>query len=244
MIPIVCVVVAIWLVMYFFKRLPGEAAVFVAKEEAPELYARVRRMAKTMAVTAPESIFLVAEPVASLWASRPRPIARSKTVLYLGASLLACASEEELEFLIAHELAHVRHSSNASRVLRYWEAIGRVVYENADRVHPALHFARWYVPRLTALAAARSRADEYAADREAAAHASAEGAARALLRIAVLGALWEQVSAKLWQRCYHEQLLPDDIIERFVEAAKRATPANGRPRNAPLDTGSAHRSGM
>ncbi|MEW5883405.1 MAG: hypothetical protein AB1725_04175 [Armatimonadota bacterium] len=225
---IICFVVGGWIVLRLFKRVPGEPTVELSPDEAPRLYQRVHNLAERMGVAPVNAICLVAEPTASASAQGRRLFRRRRTRLCLGISLLIGLSEEGFDFVVARELARFHHGGGTAKLLTYWPLRTRGLVETGDRLQPAQYFARWYVPHMARLTAVREGANEYAADREAAARTSAECAARTLLRIVTLTSLWSEVEAQFWRRSYFEPHMPESLLERFAERIERATPETAR----------------
>ena len=124
--------------------------------------------------------------------------------LVLGLPYLLALTPEELEGVVAHELAHVarRHGAGFAGVrgsLMRWQQLD-------DRLDEHQHwsgkffrpFLRRYVPRLERATLAVRRWHEYEADRAAAAAAGVDAATNGLLRISLLDkhlddTLWSEI---------------------------------------------------
>ncbi len=109
-----------------------------------------------------------------------------RRILMLGIPVLETFSREELEAIVSHELAHLRHGDPSSlwiyRTAESWRDLAaRMQQEQGISVFAG--FAAWYVPRFLARAKVVCRAQELSADREA---ARIQNGATALLKFEVV----------------------------------------------------------
>ncbi len=153
---------------------------FVALEpgEAPQLSAMVARLAAAFSVRPPKSIVVAMD--ASAWIELGGWHARSKsTQLGLGYDLIVGLSQEELEAVIAHEMAHAKFvqrglkralNKGVHRAARATNAVAQLVHAyraariGFDSGETALTLLRWCTSISAKRVAAYSRQDEFEAD--------------------------------------------------------------------------------
>jgi hypothetical protein len=153
-----------------------------------------------------------------------------RTILEIGLPLARAMSSEELKAILAHEFVHLsaRHGRSGSRLYRLNRTWGNV-FENMQKpagdsftrtMRSAIaRFVDWYWPRLHARALVLSRAQEFQADREAAAIAGKPAMVSALWRLEALNPwLSEHFWPELLASAAETPLPPSDIVERLTRA--------------------------
>jgi Zn-dependent protease with chaperone function len=159
-----------------------------------------------------------------------------RTVLEIGLPLALTLSTDEMRAVLAHEFAHIssRHGRGGSRLYRLqrtwdnvFEQIQKPASGRAGRVArwAVSKFIDWYWPRLQARTLILSRAQEYEADRLAAAIAGGPAMVSSLWRIECVQ---PRLSAKFWPNLHAQAVQlpepPDDLFAR-LRAAIATTPA-------------------
>ncbi len=157
-----------------------------------------------------------------------------RTILELGMPLLESLSPDELRAVLAHEFAHLsaRHGRNLGRIYRLhrtwgtlFEGFQKLPSGQADRLvrWSSARFAAWYWPRFHARAFVLSRAQEYQADRDAAAVTSPEALVSALWRMECLTPwLAERFWPDLLRRVTEEPEPPADVLPCLTSALRTA----------------------
>lgn len=171
----------------------------LSREEAPELHCLIERVAARIGVPPPQRTVL--EMTATAWVDlRGHRRGQGRAKLGIGYDLLILLTADEIEAVIAHEMAHAKL---VERGLFRWMANGiHRMGQLSQGLHPLISEARaskqrFWTARILAhcvkslarlerrLFAASSRQDEFAADRLAAEVCGATALREALLRIAV-----------------------------------------------------------
>ena len=135
-----------------------------------------------------------------------------RTFLEIGLPLCVAVAPDELRAILAHEFGHLseRHARSGGRIYRInrtwsevFERMQRPATSSLDRRArwATRKFIEWYWPRLHARAFVLSRAQEYQADRLAAALAGGDVMASALWR---LECLTPWLSERFWPELYRE----------------------------------------
>jgi Zn-dependent protease with chaperone function len=179
-------------------------------QQLPELTALVARLAEQLHARPPARIIIGLEPrafVASMpFALRGIGTLPSAETLYLSTCFLRVLDEQQLKALIGHELAHFREGDLAF-TLRFapsFRGLARTVESVAFEVKPTERPGLWSLARLPAsflvqgialvLAHAVNRirrARELQADQIAAAVASRDAFASALVKVSLLASSWK-----------------------------------------------------
>lgn len=150
----------------------------VSEAEAPQLYRTVRRLAMNAGLPMP-SLYIIPSPQPNAFATGRDP---NHSAVAVTEGLLQMLSQDELEGVIAHELAHIKHrdiliSSIAATIagaigfiaqMLQWGAIfGTARDEEGEHVNPlaAIFVAMFIGVAATLIQLAISRAREYEADR-------------------------------------------------------------------------------
>ncbi|MEU0877595.1 M48 family metallopeptidase [Lentzea sp. NPDC005914] len=194
----------------------------VGEQDEPELWALVRRLAAEVGTRAPDRIFIVAEANAAV-SQRTRLLGLVATTrrMYVGAPLLACMTERQLSFVLAHELGHY---SNRDTRLMGVVAAGRVAL---IRMISKLNDRSWYhaaVALMFALyarlyfsvTASLSRQQEFAADAAATRIAGTDAAASALREVRAVEAAWSLFHDKHFRPAWEAGFLPTTIFTAFT----------------------------
>lgn len=164
-------------------------AVALSHDDAPELHDMIAALARTLNAP-PVARVLIDTHVNASVAQIPVifGIAGHRHELTLGLPLLLSISRYELAAVIAHELAHCRHSDGRLQAIVFRAHQQWLRLQRASRTGSFLgrfllnSFARWYLPVLERQSAQVLRSGEYIADQEAARAVGAETLARALVR--------------------------------------------------------------
>lgn len=150
----------------------------VSEAEAPQLYRTVRRLAMNAGLPMPR-VYIIPSPQPNAFATGRDP---NHSAVAVTEGLLQMLSQDELEGVIAHELAHIKHrdiliSSIAATIagaigfiaqMLQWGAIfGTARDEEGEHVNPlaAIFVAMFIGVAATLIQLAISRAREYEADR-------------------------------------------------------------------------------
>lgn len=150
----------------------------VSEAKAPQLYRTVRRLAMNAGLPMPR-VYIIPSPQPNAFATGRDP---NHSAVAVTEGLLQMLSQDELEGVIAHELAHIKHrdiliSSIAATIagaigfiaqMLQWGAIfGTARDEEGEHVNPlaAIFVAMFIGVAATLIQLAISRAREYEADR-------------------------------------------------------------------------------
>lgn len=202
------------LVRSMMMRDGEDRTVRAARRELPDLWNRIDRIALQVGVKPPDELLVEAGFAAYAGTLVPRPFARSVNIVGIGLATIAMLEEDELDAILAHELAHLRGRDSSAmrrvrRALAMWYRIDDAIVrrrwfaEQPDSgriagctwaimrctVDP---IARVLGPRLPAIDKAIGREQELAADRAAAATIGAEANARVLLKCAARLPVWSR----------------------------------------------------
>ncbi|MHC5902905.1 M48 family metalloprotease [Streptomyces sp. S6] len=189
---------------------PGRA---VRPDDEPELAALVRTVARRLAFEGPLLVRIAPDPTAALTRLRVRGV--RTYVLLLGLPLLRTLTEAQLAAVVAHELAHRRHSRHPRETaLR----IARDALEN--RLSGPLRFLTPYAPRLLRASQLQAWRAETAADADAAHVAGTTAAAEALERVHATGVVFHGLGATWWCALEQAGRRPQDFYDA-LDAAQR-----------------------
>lgn len=162
----------------------------------------------------------------------------TSSTLYIGFPLIFCLSRNEFKTVLAHEIAHVsrRHGVSARWILQVHASIVNIHERfGGGRRGMAGRVLGWwldkFMPSLVAHGLVAGRLHEREADRIAAAVCGVDACARALVKIATLGALYvEDFQQSLEDRMRTSDFPNISILEEFqrhVDGAIR-TPSRAR----------------
>ncbi|KOV89114.1 M48 family metallopeptidase [Nocardia sp. NRRL S-836] len=194
----------------------------VGEQDEPELWALVRRLAAEVGTRPPDRVFIVPEANAAV-SQRTRLLGLIATTrrMYVGAPLLACLTERQLSFVLAHELGHY---SNRDTRLTGVVVAGRVAL---IRVLAKLDNRSWYHAVVAgmfalyanlyfAVTASLSRQQELAADATATRIAGTEAAVSSLRELPVVHAAWTLFHDRHFRPAWEAGFLPTTIFEAFA----------------------------
>ena len=225
-----------WSLSSLLKRPPEQTGIELRLPPASlkPVFIWVLEIARKQELLLPQEIRIGAETVAHVYEDR-----KGVRILVLGGLAVAAFSQEALAGIVAHELAHftagdTRLTRNAAGL---WQVIGmleqRFYRQRATHFNPLIWLIRLYHLLFELAWAAKSRQQEFAADRHQVQHAGKETAANSLLVAVVSQRLpWvrlssiaksyatanepiEQIFAEHWRRV---QAIPAD---EWQEACKK-----------------------
>ena len=180
--------------------------------KVPKLQGRVQEIRRALKSPRPDHVLLTEDFNASVTqVPRLGILGFPSTYLVLGLPLMYGLTPREFDAVLAHEFAHLS-GAHPKRGLWVWR-MGRTWHQLMVQMEQARswgsklfdRFVRWYVPRLDAYGFVMSRADEYAADADAARVTSREAMGTALVALhARGGAFDEEMWGDLWARADRE----------------------------------------
>ncbi|MEW5883406.1 MAG: M48 family metallopeptidase [Armatimonadota bacterium] len=219
---------AFWCFAYLFVKPPPFAGYALSESQAPRLYARVRDISSRIGAPAVHAVYISPWVQASAGTTRRFGAwGPTRHYLVLGLPILLFSSEDEGDFLVAHELAHFMQRTivdKALSTLSYWEYVRDVLRAKKETKHPVRWFAEWYLPKLAARTWARSRLLEFEADRIAAGVTSARAGASLLLRLIVLDRFADEFGDRLWTRACDEPEPPKEAVELLLKELDGLSP--------------------
>jgi heat shock protein HtpX len=111
--PGVLAALVVWLGLYFLAELSGEKVLLavsrarkVAKEDHPVLWNVVEEMAVAHGLPKPPEVYILDEDAPNAFAAGTTP---ERAVVVVTAGLLERLTRDELQGVVAHELAHIKH---------------------------------------------------------------------------------------------------------------------------------------
>ncbi|GAA1420879.1 hypothetical protein GCM10009662_77630 [Catellatospora coxensis] len=214
------------------EAMPG---VIVTPDQAPQLWAEVRRLAEGVGTRAPDELRIVPEVNAAVSEhTRLLGLIPGRRYLYLGLPVLQALNVDQLRAVLAHELghysaAHVRLGAVAYR--------GRIAMEGAISRIGKWNVAGWPI-RLYARAYllvdnAVSRRQELEADAAAVRLAGRQAAVAALTEIAVVDMAYGFYLNRYVSPGAELGLLPDDVFAGFGELLAARQDEIAPPRRRP-----------
>jgi Zn-dependent protease with chaperone function len=201
----------------------------VPRDRAPRLWARLAEIRRALRAPRVHSIRLIADHNAALvreWRWFPLPHRRFHLVL--GVPLLHALRPEQLDAVIAHELAHTFgwHPSLRRRLSNSWR-----IWERFDvgpmappivRTRGLADFVRWYVPRLSAHTTVASRIAEFEADATSVRVTDALTTARSLAAIHVSEWQLSEFWKRIWEGLERDAAPPATSWSALPEAFRGA----------------------
>lgn len=170
----------------FFLRFPEPDGEPLTRVQAPLLFDKLAELGQKLGSPPISSVRLIDE-INAYAAAVPKFFLFGKPDLNVavGVPLMAYLQRDELDSVLAHELAHHTNrdtdvSLKVHRVASVWQILAEA---NGSWIDWSPFFARWYYPRISAMADVLSRDMEFEADRMAGRAAGNEVAARALIRM-------------------------------------------------------------
>lgn len=221
---------------------------------APKLRTRVEEIRRALRSPRPDHVLLNEEFNASVTqVPRLGILGFPSTYLVLGLPLMYGLTPREFDAVLAHEFAHLS-GAHPKRGLWVWR-MGRTWHQLMVQMEQARswgstlfdRFVRWYVPRLDAYGFVMSRADEYAADADAARVTSREAMGTALVALhARGGAFDEDLWRDIWARADREPEPPAEswsgmpAVLRAAEASPMRNVRVSRALQAPPSESDTH----
>lgn len=215
-------------------RLEPPKGEVVTREQAPKLFALLDELRGALDCKPFHQVLILGDVNAGVvQVPRLGMFGWHRNYLVIGLPLMQILGPDELKAVLAHEFAHSsrghgRFGNWIYRVRRTWDQIIQQMARQRSRLGFALFkFVNWYWPIFNGHAFVLSRANEYEADACSARLASADAAARALLRVRVDGALLgERFWPGVFERAKDEKDPPADIA-LAADRAVKAGPAAG-----------------
>jgi len=213
----------------------------VSREEAPKLWAEVDQIAEACKAPKIDEIVLDMDMnAAAIQVPRFGMLGFYKNYLLLGLPLMIALPKDEMRSVIAHEFGHFsgQHGKMGGWIYRLNTTLMRIRESLAKHGGTFLFskFFDWYQPRFDALSFALRRQNEYAADAAASAHAGADAAATALMRVSYLDQVMQKgVWDRITERSKVEPEAPRDAylsLESQIEEAASKVDVATRLRRA------------
>ena len=222
-----------------FARFPAPEGRALSPAEAPELFAALERLRRTVKGPAVHKVLLDGDLNAAI-VQHPRfgLFGWEENILILGMPLLQVLSADEALSVVAHEYGHLsgHHSRLGGFVYRFrstWKQLQELSSQWRDwgsRLMARLF--RWYAPYFNAYTFVLARQNEYLADRTAAEVAGVGNTARALMRINV-AALYER--KEFWPEIQRRAgIEPEPIAHRSALWQESVRAAFQAPRSIAL----------
>ncbi|MEU8000514.1 M48 family metallopeptidase [Catellatospora sp. NPDC049111] len=231
---------ALWQAVRFKNEpMPG---VVVTPDQAPQLWAEVRRLAEGVGTRAPDELRIVPEVNAAVSEhSRLLGLIPGRRYLYVGLPVLQALNVDQLRAVLAHELGHYSEAHLRLGAVAYR---GRIAMEGAIGRIGKWNVAGWPI-RLYARAYllvdnAVSRRQELEADAASVRLAGRQAAVAALTEIAVVDMAYAFYLNRYVGPGAELGMLPDNVFAGFGEmlAAREEEIARLRPEAAKRETGS------
>lgn len=195
---------ALWAALGMLKPVPRikpEAEFELPPERAPKLQAEIADLGSRLGAPRVDAIVISGRVNASASIQDRGRFRKRRCVVELGLPLMLMLSPDEIQAVIAHELAHHVHddtggSYRIGRLYHRWESAANAAKNSAAASAIARAFVEYYFPRFSAITDVFRRQAEFEADSRSAAAVSADAAVRGLLKIsivedAVLGQVFE-----------------------------------------------------
>jgi Zn-dependent protease with chaperone function len=221
-------VVGFTIVKGMWVRIEPPTGIALARGQAPKLFAEVDRIARTLQAPRPGRI-LVTHDFNAFVSQLPRlgVFGWHQNYLVLGVPLMVALTPAQFRAIIAHELGHLSRAHGRigvwlHRVRMTWIQIMQEFEKQGRSSGLFQKFLGWYAPRFSAYAFVLDRAQEYEADRQAAAVAGRDQSARALARVEVMGRhLDQRFWPSLWSGVRETRDAPHDVYSRLHESLQQ-----------------------
>ncbi len=207
-----------------FSRSRDEAAqgVSVRERDEPELWALVRRLADQADAVVPDKIFVIPQPeVRTTLVAKWLGLVTVTRKLQVGAPLLACMTERQLSFVLAHELGvhGNRDTRLVSIALNARQALEKTVDallagNRYDRV--VGEFFQWYAKVYFKVTENLQRWQVSAADAAAAKVTGSLAAESALREQKVVETAWKLFHDKHFRPAWEAGYRPTTIFDAFA----------------------------
>lgn len=211
----------------------AELAAEIREADQPRLWQRICEIAGKLGTPAPNNLIIGLNP--NFYATvAPTAIPGSSTplqgqTLYLSLPLTRLLSEEELNAIIGHELAHFRGADGrySQRFAPVYRGLSMALQSVAEGTRglrsialiPAHAILRSILELFASNEREISRDREYEADRAAIQIASPAAMANALVKVAVFARFWQKVRQENVERLQHGRLVPH-LAEIFHDTAR------------------------
>ncbi len=210
-------VVAGFILKALWVRATPPEGVRLRPGQAPMLEQRVEEIRAALRAPRPSEIVLTEEFNASVMQIPQLGVfGFPRTYLVLGLPLMYALTPAQFDAVLAHEFGHLSGSHPKRglwvyRMFRTWHQLMTQMEQSKSWASGLFdRFVHWYVPRLNAYGFVMSRADEYAADADAARVTSAAAIGGALVALELRGRVYERtVWSTVWARADHEPDPPE-----------------------------------
>ena len=226
---IVLVILIFTILRSMWVTIPAPQGIPLTPQQTPALFTMLDSVSTRLSAPKFHHVLLVDEFNAAV-AQVPRLgiLGWQVNYLLLGLPLMQSVTPEEFESVIAHEMGHLsgNHSRFSGWVYRVRQTWMRLLTALIQQGHKGAElftsFFKWYAPYFSAYSYVLTRANEYEADRCAAEVATAQTAARALLRIPVQGRLLSDVYwPSIYEQCFQQPEPPTTVFANLVNTVQQ-----------------------
>ncbi len=191
-----------------FVQIPPPEGLVLTRAAAPDLWTVIDSHNKVLRAPSLHGVLVVSQFNAAMVQHPARGLRGGhENYLLLGLPLMLGLSDQQVETVIAHELAHLSrdHGGVANWVFRVratWSRLGEVLVtpRKSNLMWAVGRFAAWYFPRLEAASLVLSRRHELEADRLASAVVGVDRSAESLMaldaRTPQLERFWEAIDRR------------------------------------------------
>ena len=221
------------------EPMPG---VVLAPDQAPQLWAEVRRLAEGVGTRAPDELRIVPEVNAAVSEhAKLLGLIPGRRYLYIGLPLLQAMTVDQMRAVLAHELGHYSGAHTRLGAVAYR---GRIAIAGAVSRIGTWNVAGWpfrlYARLYLLVDSAASRRQELEADAAAVRLAGKQAAVAALTEVTVVDLAYDFYLGRYVAPGAELGLLPDDVFAGFGDllAAREEELAGLRERAAEQEQGS------
>lgn len=202
----------------------------LSRAEAPRLHERIEAIRTALQAPRPSTVLLDDRFNASV-SNVPRLgiFGWQRTYVTVGLPLMYALPPDQFDAVLAHEFGHLsgshpKHGLWVYRVGRTWQQLMDTLEEKKSLGGLLFHrFFTWFIPRLNAYGFVMSRADEYAADADAARVTSARAIGGALVALDLRHrALTEDLWPGIWARADREPAPPAEAWRTLPTGLREA----------------------
>lgn len=218
------IVLVFYILRSLWVRIPAPEGFVLKRADAKPLFELATEFARKLKAPKPHSILLTGDFNAGV-VQVPRfgLFGWPKNYLLVGMPLMQALSPEQFRGVIAHEFGHLsgKHGhfgSSVYRIRQTWDQL-MTTLESQNHWGTVMFskFLQWYVPYFNAYTFVLVRAQEYEADRSAAAIVGSRQFAEALVKIAVTGSY---LDSSFWPEFYRKaDYQPEPPSSPFGEMA-------------------------
>ncbi|MGH3715251.1 MAG: M48 family metallopeptidase [Micromonosporaceae bacterium] len=232
---VVALVRAIWVVNR--KRPAEEYGMPLTPQQAPDLWATVRVLAREVDTRAPDEIRLVADVNAAVSEKATLLGLRGGTrTLYVGLPLLLGLTVSQLRSVLAHELGHYSRSHTRLGEVTYrGRATVLSTVERLGRRSVIGWLFKGYAYLYLLVSQAVSRRQEYEADRASVRVAGRDTAGAALREVRVVDAAWGFFADNYVGYALESGYAPSDLFGGFAQLLRARSEELAGVRDAPPD---------